>query len=471
MKSNAITAICCLLAVGGSGNALAAPLRVGFAVADISPPAVYRMAGNYNEVMSDGVRDPLFAKAMSIEDGDVKACIIICDVCGHERGLTDEARATITAKTGIPIANIAITATHTHGGPMHYDPVLLKLYRDRIGAKDDASDPVERSSGYRKKFVAGIVEAAVAAQKAARPATFDVGSIAVPGIAFNRRYFMKDGNVRCNPGKRNPGIVKVAGPTNDLLPILLATDAGSGKAFGCLSAFDMHTAVYGGSTFSACYPGHMQRKLHETYGKDFISIFGEGCAGDTNHIDVHIAERDPTPEIIGAKLAAKLIEAVPKLKPMAGPLLQVKRGNVAGRLRADRPKEYEVSRDRLIGEAAKKAEFLEQVEAYRVLLVRHYRERHGDAVPLEIQAFRLGSDTAIVTLPHEVFVEIGMQIRRESPFPNTIIVTLANEVDCYVPTKKAFVEGSYEVTNSPYEPGIGEALADEAVRLLKDFAK
>jgi hypothetical protein len=87
-------------------------------------------------------------------------------------------------------------------------------------------------------------------------------------------------------------------------------------------------------------------------------------------------------------------------------------------------------------------------------------------VPLDILAVRLSADAAVVTLPHEVFVEIGLDIKKRSPFRHTFILTISNEVDCYVPTKKAFGEGSYEVTNSPYKPGIGEALADEAVRLL-----
>lgn len=65
----------------------------------------------------------------------------------------------------------------------------------------------------------------------------------------------------------------------------------------------------------------------------------------------------------------------------------------------------------------------------------------------------------------------GLQIKKASPFRHTFAVTIANEVDCYVPTRKAFAEGSYEVTNSPYRAGVGELLADEATRLLKELAK
>jgi hypothetical protein len=109
------------------------------------------------------------------------------------------------------------------------------------------------------------------------------------------------------------------------------------------------------------------------------------------------------------------------------------------------------------------------VEAYRILWNRKLRDRDGDAADEELQAFRLSEDVAIVTLPHEVFVELGMAIRKRSPFKTTLVVSLANDVDFYVPTRKAFAEGSYEVTTSPYKPGGGEILVDAAVKLLESL--
>jgi hypothetical protein len=72
-----------------------------------------------------------------------------------------------------------------------------------------------------------------------------------------------------------------------------------------------------------------------------------------------------------------------------------------------------------------------------------------------------------ILLPHELFVELGLASRRASPFKHTFVITLSNDQDFYVPTRKAFGEGSYEVTHSPLKPGGGELLADGAVRLLR----
>ena len=76
---------------------------------------------------------------------------------------------------------------------------------------------------------------------------------------------------------------------------------------------------------------------------------------------------------------------------------------------------------------------------------------------------------AIVTLPGEVFVEFGLQIKLNSPFKTTIVVELANDAPGYIPTKKAFVEGGYETINSRVAPGGGEQMVEAAISLLNEL--
>ena len=71
--------------------------------------------------------------------------------------------------------------------------------------------------------------------------------------------------------------------------------------------------------------------------------------------------------------------------------------------------------------------------------------------------------------PREVFVDLGLAIKRGSPFARTLVIELCNDNPAYIPTKKAFVEGSYETVNSLIEPGGGEALVETALRLLKEL--
>ena len=93
----------------------------------------------------------------------------------------------------------------------------------------------------------------------------------------------------------------------------------------------------------------------------------------------------------------------------------------------------------------------------------------GPTISLEVQALRLDSDTAIAFLPSEVFVELGLSLKKASPFPNTLVSELANDLCYYVPGRKSFIEGGYEVVNSWLAPGGGELLIDAALELLKEL--
>ena len=95
----------------------------------------------------------------------------------------------------------------------------------------------------------------------------------------------------------------------------------------------------------------------------------------------------------------------------------------------------------------------------------------GDSIPAEVNVITLGSDVAIVCLPGEVFVELGLAIQQGSPFPTTMVIELSNCVETiYVPNRAAYAGGSYEVTNSAVQPGSGEILVETALSLLREAA-
>ncbi len=81
----------------------------------------------------------------------------------------------------------------------------------------------------------------------------------------------------------------------------------------------------------------------------------------------------------------------------------------------------------------------------------------------------MSDDVAIVALPGEVFVELGMAIKKASPFATTLVIELANNSPAYIPTREAFFDGDYEVVNSRVKPGGGEKLVDTALRLLREL--
>jgi hypothetical protein len=443
----------------------------GFASVEITPPVGWRRAGGYSEFLSTGIHDPLLAKAMVLSQGSNLVALVSADLCSVPRELTDRARRQASAETGIPAAHIVITATHTHGAPEYFGP-LRDFLHARALKENDGKDPRE-TIDYQALLVQRWAEVVVKAHQARKPVVLSVVTPQQSGLAFNRRFLMKDGTTGWNPGKLNTNIFRPLGPVDIDLPFVLARDANSRQPVGSLTVFAMHTAIYGGGPFGACYPGHLQTNLRRLLdAPGMISLFGEGCAGDVNHIDVNSPtpqDGDTYPQIVGARLAATIHEALPLARPIAEGQLAMRSATVLSPVKPITGAEYTAARKLMADLDRVEAPFLTTVDAWRKIFQHEFWSKHGGKLPQEVQAIRLDRDTAIVTLPHEVMVELGMAIKAASPFRTTIVVSLANDLDFYIPPRRAFEEGHYEPTTCPLEPGCGELLVQTAVKLLQDL--
>jgi len=444
---------------------LAADLTAGVATVDITPPRGYRMAGYFAERINTATHDLLLAKAVVFGQGDVRAALVICDVIGISADVAGRARALAERKTAIPAAHIAIAATHTHTGPLYWGALREFLHERAVAG--NGSDPCE-GVDYAAILVEKIVEAIARAQAAARPVSLDTGmTVQAPPLSFNRRFHLKDGTVQFNPGQQNPNIVRPAGPIDPDVGVLLFRDAAGRKPFASLTVFALHLDTTGGTEWSADYPYYLEKTLRATFGGDFVSIFGTGTCGDVNHIDVTIKGRR-TAEEIGTLLGKTVLAAAPKLHRMDDPSLAVRRATVEVPLQQYSAERIAQARKDMAAIGTGKLPFLAGVEACKIVDLQF---RKGQTLSLEVQVFRLSRDVAIVTLPGEVFVEFGLAIKKASPFGTTLVIELANDCPAYIPTKKAFAEGSYETVNSRIQPGGGELMLDAAVTLLKELGQ
>jgi neutral ceramidase len=458
-----ILAVCLFVLVGGILPAAwsAEELYAGAAVADITPPVGYRMCGYFSERLSTGTLDPLQAKALVLKQGKVQAALVCCDLAGIPREVSQKVRQRASEKTGIPADHIAIAATHSHTGPLYYG-ALRKHFHDQAVAKH-GSDPYEKVD-YPAQLVERLVEAIVQAHSAARPVRLEAGLAEERRLSFNRRFHMKDGSVRFNPGQLNPDIVRVAGPIDPDVGIVKLSGMEDNKALAALTVFAMHLDTLGGTQYSGDYPRYLSDRLQEVLGKQAVSLFGAGTCGDINHVDVTKKDRRKTAQI-GNLLADTVVGHLPKLAA-ATPSLAVRSGKVNAPLQKYSPEQIGRAEKNMSLIGTRELSFLEQVQAYKIMALQLLP---SETLPIEVQAFRLSDDLAIVTLPGEVFVELGLAIKRASPFKTTLVIELTNDAPGYIPTRKAFAEGSYETVNSRVQPGGGELMADLAIKLLKEL--
>jgi neutral ceramidase len=452
-----------------SGFLLAAePLLSGWAVVDITPPVGWRCAGSYTEVLSRGVHDPLLAKAVYLQQGEKRCVVVISDLCSVGRDITGPARVAIAKRTGIPAEHVIISATHTHGGPEYYG-TLWEIWHEQAKQKHGGKDP-QLLEDYVGKLQKAWLEVTEQAVKHAEEQALHVTTAQQYEMAYNRRFHMKDGSVRTNPGRMNVAALREAGPTDPDLPVLVARDL-MGQTRGLFYTFAMHTAVRSMGEFSADFPAVVERCLKQELGAGLISIYGQACAGDVNHIKPQTVMKwtpDEECEEIGRRLAGTMMAALPRVEPVRAEL-RVMQAVVEVPLQEITAEAVARSQALLELKLTDEPAFLLSVDAYRVLNTKRYRDQFGDKYLCEIQAIGLGKEVAILALPHEIFVEHGLAVKRAVPYKHLFFVTLANDMDFYVPTLRAFAEGGYEVTTSSMKPGGGEMLVEKAIQVLKEL--
>jgi hypothetical protein len=473
-----------LLVMGLTNIAAAQPsgLRIGVAETDITPPEGFLMAGYYHERKATGTRDPLKAKAIVFNGDGQRAALVACDLTGIAADLSAEVRRLAAAQTDIPAAHIVLAATHSHTAPDY----TRDLY-EYLGEQ-----PANSQHRYAAKLIGGIVDAIVRASANAQPATVFAGTAQQETpISFNRRFVMRDGSVRTWMRLDNPEVVRAAGPIDPEVGLMLVRATDGDQPLGVFTNFALHLDTVGGTLWSGDYPFYVEQTVRQTLGPNVISLFGNGCCGDINHADP-VAPAVNKTEFIGQSLGQTVEQGLAKLVRVEQPVLRVRAAQVAVTLQ-------EITADDVTralplvadAKAGKQVEFYALVTAYKTLVLDQLRNRPplapagdtiswglsrtwagvGNQLPVDVQVIALGHDVAIVCLSGEVFVDLGLAIKRASPFRTTLVVELCNCVETvYIPPRVAYAGGSYEVTNSLLQPGSGELLAETAVRLLREAA-
>jgi neutral ceramidase len=457
-------------------------LRVGVAEVDITPPLGFPMSGYYHERLAEGTIDPLKAKAIVFRTDDTAAALVVCDLIGIATDLKLAIRQKASDKTGIPPSNIAISATHSHTAPDY----TKELYLTLGGVRQDPS-----RAKYIEKLIAGIAQAIIEADADARPAKIEAGSaIQETPVSFNRRFVMRDGSVQTWQNYDNPNVVRAAGPIDPQIGLVTIREE-SGEPRAILSNFALHLDTVGGMKWSADFPFFIEQSLRKAAGPNVISIFGNGCCGDINHINPRRSERNKT-DFIGGSIGESIKAQLGKLTTLDKPALVVKSGVVPLPLQDVTKEEVAESLEILDAVRRKeKVDFLAHVAAYKKVILDQLRHKEpyapsseyltwglsralagvGETLPVDVTVITLGQDLAIVALPAEAFVGLGLAIKQGSPFATTLVIELSNSVETiYIPTRAAYAGGSYEVTNSTTQPGSGEMLVEAALALLREAA-
>lgn len=437
----------------------ASELHAGAAAVTINPPKGTPLAGYYAPRGAKAVLDNLYSKALVLKQGETLIALVVCDLISLPRHTVLAARRVIEKEVGIPGSHVMISATHTHTGPV----VVRESALDGLNGGN-----VDLARRYTEALPVLIAQSVAEARKKLGPARVGAAVTKEEALSFNRRFFMRDHSVGWNPRKLDPAILQPAGPIDPDVGVLsFATP--SAKPVATYVNFAMHPDTTGGEDISADYPGVLSQLLAAYQGPDMVTLFANGCCGNLNHRNVHWADPQKGPHEarrIGTVLAGDVCKTYPVVAALTTNGLRVKSEIVALPLAPLRADEIAHAKERVKRLRDPNTTFLEKVKAYQVLDVA---ARNGKPWDVEVQVIALGSQVAWVSLPGEIFVELGLAIKKASPFPNTMIAELANGSIGYIPDKPAYAQGNYEVVSARCAEGSGERLVETAVRLLNEL--
>jgi len=439
----------------------AGELRIGAAAVSITPPVGAALAGYYSPRAASGVHDELYASALVMEQDGSKAAMVVCDLLTLPRGIVLQSRQLIEQQSGITADRVMISATHTHTGP------ALPVGSSRDPALEADTPQMQE---YVRSLPGLIARAVKEADAKLAPAKASAASGREEHLSFNRRYFMSDDTVGWNPGKRNPKIVKPAGPIDPDVPVVYFQSP-TGEPIATYVNFAMHLDTTGGTMISSDYPFTLRTLLGRIKGPEMISIFSTGTCGDINHIDVTSADPQKgttEPQRIGTILAGEVLKTYAKLQPITTAAPRATSRVLELALPKVTAEDLAQARKVATTFGKNTPPFLERVNAYKILDVA---AREGKPLEAEVQVISLGDDLAWVALPGEIFVELGLEIKKQSPFKNTILVELADGSVGYVPTERAYKEGNYEPTSARCAAGSGEQIEQAAIELLKELKR
>lgn len=421
-------------------------LLVGVSEVDITPPVGTFMCGSLAPRRAVGIEDPLLAKAIVLQVGDARIAYVILDLAVLKRDVGDAAVALASEQTGIPPEHIVWATSHTHTGP----------YTDDL-FPHGGEDPVNRE--WLASLPAKFAECVIRADQTKVPARMTRQRGYLNNFSHNRRLRFKDGREintwLLNGGEDEVQSVGSAGPIDPEIGIL-AFDDEAGNLLAVLFNYCLHTNTNFGMSFSADYPGVVASRIRERFGPNVSTLFMPGPCGDLNTAGGRYRE-------VGDALAGVIIKKLNGREPSqeVPELGAMKREIVVPYRDLKVPQE-----DRI-----RASQWTPESQDYFRRNLEFMREQGVTEVRTILQAWRIG-EIGFASLPGELFIEWGLAIKQDSPFPWTYPVELGADYVGYLVTQQAWEAGGYESLISTVAPvdvrGV-EMMKDSACEMLESL--
>lgn len=451
------------------------PFRAGAATSNITPDIGCEIVGGFLPFPSTHIHDDLHARCLVLDDGQTKLALVVCDLLGIDRVISESVRQQIEERYEIPKEHVLICATHTHsaGSALGKDSRILRQTADE----------------YQRFVAKRIADGVGRALHNLRPARIAFGTVQAPEHVFNRRWIMRPGTVppnpfggsdqvKMNPPRASENLLEPAGPTDPAVSLIAIEDL-QGHPISVFAAYSLH--YVGGvprghvsADYFAVFCEHL-KSLLEVERKPasklppFVAMLANGTSGDINNINFRKARprREAYEQIraVGTDIATRVHAAMSTLTYHADvslaaayrePTIQWRRPTAEQRQWAEATVAAGPQSDR----------DLSFIYAQRTLIQAEYPE----ATTVPLQAFRIGK-ICLGTMPFEVFCETGLEFKNRCPLQPAFMVELAHGYFGYLPTPRQHRLGGYEtwLGTNRVEPFASDKLLDTLLEMAGEL--
>ena len=459
----AIVLVFALCACGESGSdAKREGLYVGFGRQSVTPEGyeVHMAGGDWKSRKTSSFRDQLCATCIAFTEGGQTLLVFTLDYLEANDVFVNPAREAIFAATGVPVENIWMNATHTHAS---------------VGIAYEW----DKTQTYREFFNKACVKAAETAISDQSKGVVYYGGVETEGMAFVRHYNMADGTVAgANFGSFSGTILGHTVEADTELQLVNIVREEEGKKDILMMSFPAHCTMNQTSTvLSADYP-YTARTYIEANADMHVAFF-QGASGDqvpTSKIAGESFSADY--KIYGEQLGKYALEGISSLSLQENANLNFASKTYVGQSNKENIEKLPDAQtvQKVIDQYGKSSQeakaaalqygFSSVYESTAVIS----RSKSEETRMLEMRVFSLG-DVGFVLAPYEMFCNHSIQIKTDSPFKETFMITLGQGGHGYLPTIEAFEYGSYEACVSNFARGTGETLAGEYVNMLAALQK
>jgi neutral ceramidase len=422
-------------------------LTAGLAKVCITPSVGVPLAGfAARQGNASGVHDDLYVRACVIEQGGRALAFVTVDLLALDAQFVCDVRRAVQRRTGIAPEATLVAATHTHAGP-----VTIQTFFNP-GASLDAA--------YMQRLAAAIEQCVSQAWQSSQPARIGVGTGRAEGVGVNRR----------SPDQR---------PIDDQIALLRVDDE-QGRTRGVVINYACHPTVLGPDNLlvTGDFPAYTIDEVEAALGAGSVAMFVNGTQGNISvgHSSELSAIGIITPgrtferaSEIGTALGRAVLEALPNVATTSQTVLNCcststelplksypGASQTAAALDAAKRRLDDLVSTDAPDEAVARARTERLYASITKFFAAEARKRSNGHLPIELQGFRVG-DAAFVAIPAELFVEIGLRIKREA-LHRTFICGVTNGYIGYLPDGPAYAVGGYEVVASMCAEGADAAL-------------